>query len=132
MLHIQFKCTKIQLYDYNSTTVSNGFIPSSLGIRAYMGRTRETNLVWIFGFPEQLTNFRSIDVYDRLSDDLLFQQASFREIEFLSSRFKCRVCKLECRDLLFLQNIQTKKCYLGNSFTFYNVNKLVSIYNQKR
>lgn len=120
-------------YDYNSTTLSNGFIPSSLGNpELTWERTRETNFGLDFGFLNNRIS-GSVDVYDRLSDDLLFQQALPLEmgIPIITSNVGS-VSNKGLEIALSTKNIQTKNVIWETSFTFTkNVNKLVSIYNQK-
>ncbi|WP_255493169.1 TonB-dependent receptor [Flavobacterium sp. SOK18b] len=120
-------------YDYNSTTLSNGFIPSSLGNpELTWERTRETNFGLDFGFLRNRIS-GSVDVYDRLSDDLLFQQALPLEmgIPIITSNVGS-VSNKGVEVALSTKNIQTKNVTWETSFTFTkNVNKLVSIYNQK-
>jgi TonB-linked SusC/RagA family outer membrane protein len=120
-------------YDYNSTTLSNGFIPSSLGNpELTWERTRETNFGLDFGFFNNRIS-GSVDVYDRLSDDLLFQQALPLEmgIPIITSNVGS-VSNKGLEVALSTKNIQTKNVTWETSFTFTkNVNILVSIYNQK-
>ncbi|MFN7099268.1 MAG: SusC/RagA family TonB-linked outer membrane protein [Flavobacterium sp.] len=121
-------------YDYNNpNTLSNGFIPTSLGNpELTWERTRELNFGLDFGFANNRIS-GSVDVYDRLSEDLLFQQALPLEmgIPIITSNVGS-VSNKGVEIALSTKNIQTKNVTWETNFTFTkNVNKLVSIYNQK-
>ncbi|MEL4308863.1 SusC/RagA family TonB-linked outer membrane protein [Joostella sp. CR20] len=60
-------------YDFNGTT-ANGWLPSSLANKALgWEKTREMNFGIDFGFFSNRL-FGSVDIYDRLSDDLILEQ----------------------------------------------------------
>lgn len=119
-------------YDFNNT-LANGYIPASLGnSELTWERTREVNFGVDFGFAQNRIS-GSVDIYDRLSKDLLFQQALPLEIGV--STITSNVGSVSNKGIevaLTTKNIQTEDITWETSFTFTkNVNELVSIYNQK-
>jgi len=120
-------------YEYGST-VGNGYTASSLG-NPNLGweKTKEVNLGLDFGFVNNRIS-GSVDVYNRLSKDLLFQQALPLEIgvpTITSNVGSIRNKGIEVA--LVTKNIQTKNVSWETSFTFTkNVNKLESIYGQNK
>jgi TonB-linked SusC/RagA family outer membrane protein len=118
-------------YDFNGT-VANGYTSPNLGNQELgWEKTREVNFGLDYGFiNNRITG--SVDVYDRLSDDLLFQQALPLEngIATITSNVGS-VSNKGIEAALTTKNIQTKNVSWETSFTFTkNVNELVSIYNQ--
>ncbi|PTS87229.1 SusC/RagA family TonB-linked outer membrane protein [Flavobacterium sp. HMWF030] len=96
-------------------------------------KTREVNLGVDFGFlKNRITG--SVDVYDRLSDDLIYKQQlpletgwknTFANVGSVSNR--------GIEVLLTTKNIKSKNVNWETTFTFTkNVNKLESIYNQDK
>ncbi|PAM93642.1 SusC/RagA family TonB-linked outer membrane protein [Flavobacterium sp. IR1] len=120
-------------YEYGSTT-ANGYTTSSLGNpNLTWEKTREVNLGLDFGFAKNRIS-GSIDVYDRLSKDLLFQQAL--PLEMGVPTITSNVGSVSNKGIevaLTTKNIQTKDVSWETSFTFTkNVNELVSIYGQDK
>ncbi|WP_337966161.1 TonB-dependent receptor [uncultured Flavobacterium sp.] len=120
-------------YDFNGTP-ANGFTSSSLGnTNLTWEKTREVNLGLDFGFAKNRIS-GSVDVYDRLSKDLLFQQALPLEIGVPT--ITSNVGSISNKGIevaLVTKNIQTKNVSWETSFTFTkNVNKLESIYGQDK
>jgi len=120
-------------YDFNGT-VANGFTTSSLGnTELTWEKTREVNLGLDFGFVNNRIS-GSVDVYDRLSKDLLFQQAL--PLEMGVPTITSNVGSVSNKGIevaLVTKNIQTKNVTWETSFTFTkNVNKLESIYGQDK
>ncbi|WP_264550737.1 SusC/RagA family TonB-linked outer membrane protein [Flavobacterium sp. N2038] len=118
-------------YDFNNT-VANGYTSASLG-NTELGweKTREVNLGLDFGFAKNRIS-GSVDVYDRLSKDLLFQQALPLEIGVPTITSNVgSVSNKGIEVALVTKNVQTKNVSWETSFTFTkNVNELVSIYGQ--
>ncbi|RKR04714.1 TonB-linked SusC/RagA family outer membrane protein [Flavobacterium sp. 90] len=120
-------------YDFNGTP-ANGFTSSSLGnTNLTWEKTREVNLGLDFGFAKNRIS-GSVDVYDRLSKDLLFQQALPLEIGVPT--ITSNVGSISNKGIevaLVTKNIQTRNVSWETSFTFTkNVNKLESIYGQDK
>ncbi|MCD0468891.1 TonB-dependent receptor [Flavobacterium sp. JAS] len=120
-------------YDFNGTP-ANGYTSSSLGnTDLTWEKTREVNLGLDFGFAKNRIS-GSVDVYDRLSKDLLFQQALPLEIGVPT--ITSNVGSISNKGIevaLVTKNIQTKNVSWETSFTFTkNVNKLESIYGQDK
>lgn len=120
-------------YDFNGTA-ANGYTSSSLGnTDLTWEKTREVNLGLDFGFAKNRIS-GSVDVYDRLSKDLLFQQALPLEIGVPT--ITSNVGSISNKGIevaLVTKNIQTKNVSWETSFTFTkNVNKLESIYGQDK
>lgn len=118
-------------YDFNGTT-ANGYSSQNLG-NTQLGweKTRELNFGLDYGFINNRIS-GSVDVYDRLSEDLLFQQALPLEngVPTITSNVGS-VSNKGIEVALTTKNIQTKNVSWETSFTFTkNVNELVSIYGQ--
>lgn len=118
-------------YDYNGT-VANGWLPSSIA-NSQLGweKTREWNFGVDFGFFQNRIA-GSLDLYDRLSDDLLLQQQLPLETgwEFISANVGS-VSNKGVELALTTRNIQTEDFSWTTSFTFTkNTNEIVSIYGQ--
>lgn len=118
-------------YDYN-TTLANGYTSASLGNpNLTWEKTKEVNLGLDFGFFRNRIS-GSVDVYDRLSKNLLFQQALPLEtgISYITSNVGS-VSNKGIEAVLTTKNIQTKDVSWETTFTFTkNNNKLVSLYDQ--
>lgn len=118
-------------YDFG-TTIANGYTASSLG-NPDLGweKTKEVNLGLDFGFANNRIS-GSVDVYDRKSKDLLFQQALPLEIGVPTITSNVgSVSNKGIEIALTTKNIKTESVTWETSFTFTkNVNKLVSIYGQ--
>ena len=118
-------------YDY-AGSVSNGFVSTQIAnAQLQWERTREFNVGVDFGLlRDRITG--SIDVYDRLSDDLLFTQDLPSETGF--SNINANVASVNNRGVelaLTTRNIQTEDVTWTTSFTFTkNTNELRSIYGQ--
>jgi len=120
-------------YDFNGTA-ANGYSSANLGNKELgWEKTREINLGLDFGFINNRIS-GSVDVYDRLSDDLLFQQALPLEIGIPTITSNVgSVSNKGIEVALTTKNIQTKNVSWETSFTFTkNVNELVSIYGQDK
>ena len=120
-------------YDFNGTA-ANGYSSANLGNKELgWEKTREVNLGLDFGFINNRIS-GSVDVYDRLSDDLLFQQALPLEIGIPTVTSNVgSVSNKGIEVALTTKNIQTKNVTWETSFTFTkNVNELVSIYGQDK
>lgn len=120
-------------YDFNGTA-ANGYSSLNLG-NTELGweKTREVNFGLDYGFINNRIS-GSVDVYDRLSEDLLFQQALPLEngIPTITSNVGS-VSNKGIEVALVTKNIQTKNVSWETSFTFTkNVNELVSIYGQDK
>jgi TonB-linked SusC/RagA family outer membrane protein len=119
-------------YDFNGTT-ANGYSSRNLGNQELgWEKTRELNLGLDYGFINNRIS-GSVDVYDRLSEDLLFQQALPLEngVPTITSNVGS-VSNKGIEVALVTKNIQTKNVSWETSFTFTkNVNELVSIYGQE-
>lgn len=118
-------------YDFNGTT-ANGWLPSSIA-NSQLGweKTREVNFGVDFGFlRNRITG--SVDVYDRLSDDLLLQQQLPLETGWES--ISANVGSVSNRGVevaLTTRNIQTEDFSWTTMFTFTrNRNEIESIYGQ--
>lgn len=118
-------------YDYNGTTAS-GWLPGSLA-NSQLGweKTREVNVGVDFGFFLNRIS-GSIDIYDRLSDDLLLPQQLPRESGWETINANVGSVRNKGVELaLTTRNIQTTKISWETSFTFSkNTNKIESIYGQ--
>ncbi|MDP5044129.1 MAG: TonB-dependent receptor, partial [Leeuwenhoekiella sp.] len=118
-------------YDY-AGQASNGFISNQIAnAQLKWERTREFNVGLDFGlYRDRITG--SIDVYDRLSDDLLFTQDLPSETGF--ANIAANVASVSNRGVeiaLTTRNIQTEDITWTTSFTFTkNTNELRSIYGQ--
>ena len=118
-------------YDY-AGSVSNGFVSTQIAnAQLQWERTREFNVGVDFGlWRDRITG--SVDIYDRLSDDLLFTQDLPSETGF--SNINANVASVNNRGVelaLTTRNIQTEDVTWTTSFTFTkNTNELRSIYGQ--
>ena len=120
-------------YDFNGTA-ANGYSSANLGNKQLgWEKTREINLGLDFGFINNRIS-GSVDVYDRLSEDLLFQQALPLEIGIPTVTSNVgSVSNKGIEVALTTKNVQTKNVSWETSFTFTkNVNELVSIYGQDK
>ncbi len=118
-------------YDYNGST-ANGWLPSALA-NNNLGweKTREFNFGVDFGiFKERVVG--SIDIYDRLSDDLLIEQDLPVETGFESISSNIGSVSNKGVELsLTTRNIQKPGFTWQTTFTFTrNRNEVVSIYGQ--
>ncbi|KIO54755.1 SusC/RagA family TonB-linked outer membrane protein [Flavobacterium hibernum] len=96
-------------------------------------KTREVNLGVDFGFlRNRITG--SVDVYDRLSDDLIYKQQLPLETGWKNTFANVgSVSNKGIEVLLTTKNIKSKNVNWETTFTFTkNVNKLESIYNQDK
>ncbi|SOE23720.1 TonB-linked outer membrane protein, SusC/RagA family [Spirosomataceae bacterium TFI 002] len=118
-------------YDFMGTN-ANGWRASSLSNNALgWEKTRESNFGLDFGFLRDRIS-GSIDVYDRLSDDLLLQQDLPIEsgYESISANIGS-VSNKGVEIALTTRNIEKNKFSWQTTFTFTkNNNKIVSIYGQ--
>ncbi|REH01810.1 SusC/RagA family TonB-linked outer membrane protein [Flavobacterium aquicola] len=120
-------------YDFNGT-IANGYSSLNLGNKDLgWEKTREVNFGLDYGFINNRIS-GSVDVYDRLSEDLLFQQALPLEngVPTINSNVGS-VSNKGIEVALTTKNIQTKNVTWETSFTFTkNMNELVSIYGQDK
>lgn len=118
-------------YDFFGTA-SNGWIASALANNALgWEKTKETNFGIDFGlFKERIVG--SIDIYDRLSDDLLLQQDLPVESGFESISANVGSVSNKGIELaLTTRNIVKQKLSWSTTFTFTkNTNSIESIYGQ--
>lgn len=119
-------------YDYNGAN-ANGWLAATLSNSALTWeKTRELNFGIDYGFlNNRITG--SVDVYDRLSEDLIFKQTLAKESGWESTYANVgSVSNKGIEILLTTLNVKTKNVTWETTFTFTkNVNKLVSLYNQK-
>lgn len=96
-------------------------------------KTREYNLGVDFGFLKNRIS-GSVDVYDRLSDDLIYKQQLPAETGWKNTFANVgSVSNKGIEVLLTTKNIKSKNVNWETTFTFTkNVNKLESIYNQDK
>lgn len=118
-------------YDYNGTA-ANGFISNVLANKNLgWEKTRELNFGIDFGFFKNRM-IGSVDVYDRLSEDLIVKQVL--PIESGAGTTTANVGSISNKGIeisLTTRNIKTDKISWETSFTFSkNTNKLESIYGQ--
>ncbi|MDT0688896.1 SusC/RagA family TonB-linked outer membrane protein [Salegentibacter sp. F188] len=118
-------------YDFNGNT-ANGWLPANIA-NSQLGweKTREVNFGVDFGFfHDRITG--SVDVYDRLSDDLLLQQQLPLETGWASINANVgSVSNKGVEVALTTRNIQTEDVTWTTSFTFTkNTNSIESIYGQ--
>ncbi|WP_313581460.1 SusC/RagA family TonB-linked outer membrane protein [Chishuiella sp.] len=118
-------------YDYNGT-IANGWLPGKIANpNLTWEKTREFNLGLDFGFFRNRIS-GSIDVYDKLSDDLLMAQQLPYETGW--SYINGNIGSVSNKGIeiaLTTKNIQTPKVSWETTFTFTkNVNKIKSIYGQ--
>lgn len=119
-------------YDFNGVN-ANGWAAATLSNSALTWeKTRELNFGLDFGFLNNRI-IGSVDVYDRLSEDLIFKQTLPIESGWASTFANVgSVSNKGVEVLLTTTNIKTKNVSWETTFAFSkNVNKLVSLYNQK-
>lgn len=118
-------------YDFFGST-ANGWIASALANNSLgWEKTREANFGVDFGlFNERVSG--SIDVYDRLSDDLLLEQNLPAEVGFESINANVgSVSNKGVEIAITTRNIQRSNLSWQTTFTFTrNRNEIVSIYGQ--
>lgn len=118
-------------YDFNGTN-ANGWLPSALANKALgWEKTKELNVGLDFGVLEnRITG--SVDVYDRLSDELLLEQQLPRESGWETIRANVgSVSNKGVELVLTTTNISTQKVSWQTTFTFTkNTNEIKSIYGQ--
>ena len=118
-------------YDFNGST-ANGFLPGSLANpNLAWEKTREVNAGVDFGlFRNRVEG--SVDVYDRLSDDLLLDQRLPLESGWESISANVGSVRNKGVEIsLTTRNIQTEDFTWNTTFTFTrNVNEIESIYGQ--
>ena len=120
-----------QYYDFDGST-ANGWLASRLA-NSVLGweKTREFNVGVDFGFFKRRIE-GSVDIYDRLSEDILFRQDLPLETgwEFTNANVGS-VSNKGVEVSLTTRNIQTSDVTWSTTFTFTkNVNALESIYGQ--
>ncbi len=118
-------------YDFNSVN-ANGWLAATLAnSNLTWEKTRELNFGLDFGLLKNRIS-GSIDVYDRLSKDLIFKQTLPLETGYASTFANVgSVSNKGVEVLLTTTNIKSKKVTWETTFAFTkNVNKLVSLYNQ--
>jgi len=118
-------------YDFGGST-ANGYVASALA-NSKLGweKTEELNIGLDFGFLRDRI-IGSIDVYDRLSDDLLLQQQLPSETGFESISANVGSVRNSGIEVsLTTRNIQTETVNWNTTFNFTkNTNKIESIYGQ--
>jgi len=118
-------------YDFFGST-ANGWLASALA-NSSLGweKTRESNFGIDFGFMKERI-VGSLDIYDRLSDDLLLEQNLPIESGFESINANIGSVSNQGVELaLTTRNIQRSNFSWNTTFTFTrNRNKIVSIYGQ--
>jgi len=119
-------------YEYNGTT-ANGWLPSTIANATLRWeKTQEINLGLDYGiFNNRVSG--TIDVYNRLSDDLLMSQELPRESGWDDMQANVGSVRNKGIELMLTTvNIDNKNLKWETSFTFTkNKNKIVSIYGQK-
>ncbi|MBP4137000.1 SusC/RagA family TonB-linked outer membrane protein [Flavobacterium geliluteum] len=123
-----------QTFYANGATVVPGWQSENLANQNLSWeKTREFNLGLDFGFlKNRITG--SVDVYDRLSDDLIYKQQLPAESGWKNTFSNVgSVSNKGIEVLLTTKNIRTSTLSWETTFTFSkNVNKLESIYNQDK
>lgn len=123
-----------QTFYANGTNVVPGWQSENLANQNLTWeKTREVNLGVDFGFlKNRITG--SVDVYDRLSDDLIYKQQLPLETGWKNTFANVgSVSNKGIEVLLTTKNIKSNKVNWETTFTFTkNVNKLESIYNQDK
>lgn len=123
--------TSQSYYNYGSTDV-NGWYPSALANKSLTWeKTREFNVGVDFGFfNNRITG--SVDVYDRLSKDLIYPQKLPLESGWATTYANVGSASNKGVEILLTtKNIQKDKISWQTTFAFTkNVNKLVSLYGQ--
>lgn len=118
-------------YDFNGTN-ANGWLPSTLANKALgWEKTKELNVGLDFGvLRNRITG--SVDVYDRLSDELLLEQQLPRESGWETIRANVgSVSNKGVEVALTTVNVRTQKVSWETTFTFTrNTNEIKSIYGQ--
>ncbi|MDP3945773.1 MAG: TonB-dependent receptor [Lutibacter sp.] len=125
--------TQQTYYDYNNTA-ANGWLAGALANSDLTWeKTRELNFGIDFGFLNNRIS-GSVDVYDRLSDDLIFAQTLAKESGWATTFANVgSVSNKGVEVLLTTRNIKTENVSWETTFTFTkNSNKLVSLYNQNK
>lgn len=121
-----------QTFYANGSTVLTGWQSQNLANRSLSWeKTRELNFGLDFGFlRNRITG--TVDVYDRLSKDLIYPQQPPAEMGYRKTTANVgSVSNKGVEVLLTTKNIQTDKISWETTFTFTkNVNELVSIYGQ--
>ena len=121
-----------QTFYANGSNVVSGWQSSTLAnSNLAWEKTREYNIGLDFGFiNNRITG--SVDVYDRLSDDLIYKQELPAETGWKNTYSNVgSVSNKGIEVLLTTKNFKTKNLSWETTFTFSkNVNKLESIYNQ--
>lgn len=119
-------------YNYGNTVV-NGFAPGlPVNTKLTWEKTRELNFGLDFGFiGERISG--SVELYDRLSDDLLMKRKL--AVESGVTEMNDNVGSVRNRGIEFslnTVNIQTKDFRWSTNFTFAkNMNEIVSLYGRK-
>ncbi len=118
-------------YDFGGST-ANGWLPSGLANTALgWEKTRELNFGVDFGFLKDRIS-GSLDIYDRLSDDLLLSQDL--PIESGGGEISANVGSVSNKGvevLLTTRNVQRSNISWSTTFTFTkNTNSIESIYGQ--
>lgn len=118
-------------YDFNATT-ANGFVPATLANKELTWeKTRELNVGLDFGFFNNRIS-GTIDVYDRLSKDLLYEQRLPLETGW--EIIYANVGSVSNKGVevgLTTKNVVTENVTWSTTFVFSkNTNKLESIYGQ--
>jgi TonB-dependent starch-binding outer membrane protein SusC len=120
-------------YDFNNTT-SNGWLPATLANKNLTWeKTRELNFGLDFGlFNNRITG--TVDVYDRLSKDLIFSQKLPLETGWGTTISNVgSVSNKGLEILLTTKLIENEKVSWETTFAFSkNKNRLESIYNQNK
>jgi TonB-linked SusC/RagA family outer membrane protein len=121
-----------QTYYANGNSLVSGFQTETLAnFDLTWEKTRELNFGLDFGFlRNRITG--TVDVYDRLSKDLIYQQQLPAETGWRNTYSNVgSVSNKGVEVLLTTKNIQSEKITWETTFTFSkNVNELVSIYGQ--
>lgn len=121
-----------QTFYANGANVVSGWQTENLANQALTWeKTRELNLGLDFGFLKNRIS-GSVDVYDRLSDKLIYKQQLPAETGYKNTFANVgSVSNKGIEVLLTTKNIKSEKVNWETTFTFTkNVNKLESIYNQ--
>jgi TonB-linked SusC/RagA family outer membrane protein len=121
-----------QTFYANGSNLVSGWQSSTLANQNLTWeKTREFNLGLDFGFFKNIIS-GSVDVYDRLSDDLIFRQELPPETGWKNTVSNVgSVSNKGIEVLLTTKNINSKNLNWETTFTFTkNVNELVSIYGQ--
>lgn len=120
-------------YDYNGTT-ANGWFPSALANKDLTWeKTREFNVGLDFGFLNNRIS-GSVDYYDRLSDDLIYEQRLPLESGWSTTFANVGSASNKGIEVLLKTiNVSTDKVRWETTFAFTkNTNKLESLYGQDK